>query len=234
MTCFVDGESLVAIVVWGTNLLSMVGKGRITKQESSMIQLPPYQYSVVIGLLLSDGWLTYSNSRSKNARLGFLQSGANSSYVWYVFNILSHYCSSYPIYRTRKYLGKSNCSLHFFTRALPCFTELHSLFYHKGVKIIPNNIYDLLTPVALAHLVMGDGVAKEHGLIICTDSYTISDIIRLMNVLIIKYRLDCRLRYHTPTQPRIYIRERSMPTLRGIVKPFIVESMSYKLGKVLL
>lgn len=93
MTCFVDGESLVAIVVWGTNLLSMVGKGRITKQESSMIQLPPYQYSVVIGLLLSDGWLTYSNSRSKNARLGFLQSGANSSYVWYVFNILSHYCS---------------------------------------------------------------------------------------------------------------------------------------------
>lgn len=120
--------------------------------------------------------------------------------------------------------------MHFFTRALPCFTELHSLFYHKGVKIIPNNIYDLLTPVALAHLVKGDGVAKEYGLIICTDSYTISDIIRLMNVLIIKYRLDCRLRYHTPTQPRIYIRERSMPTLRGIVKPFIVESMSYKLG----
>lgn len=32
MTCFVDGESLVAIVVWGTNLLSMVGKGRITKK----------------------------------------------------------------------------------------------------------------------------------------------------------------------------------------------------------
>lgn len=220
----------MAIVVWGTNLLSMVGIGRITKQESNMIQLPSYPYSVVIGLLFSYGWLTFSNSCNKNARLGFLQSGANSNCVWYVFNILSPYCSSYPIYRTRKYLGKFNSSLHFFTRALPCFTYLHSLFYPKGINIIPNNIYDLLTPVVLSHLVMGDAVAKEYGIIICTDSYTIPDIVRLINVLIIKYRLDCRLRYHTPTQPRIYIRERSMSTLRDIIKPFIIKSMLYKIG----
>ena len=87
MTGFVDGESLMAIVVWGTNLISMADKSRITKQESNMIKLPSYHYSIVIGLLLSDGWLTFSNSRSKNARLGFLQSGANSIYVLYVFNI---------------------------------------------------------------------------------------------------------------------------------------------------
>jgi hypothetical protein len=53
---------------------------------------------------------------------------------------------------------------------MPCLTELHPLFYPSGVKIIPKNIYDLLTPVALAHLVMGDGSKERHGLIICTDS----------------------------------------------------------------
>lgn len=46
--------------------------------------------------------------------------------------------------------GKPNRGLEFFTRSLPCLTELHSLFYPSGVKIIPDNIYELLTPVALA------------------------------------------------------------------------------------
>lgn len=65
---------------------------------------------------------------------------------------------------------------------------------------------------------MGDGSAERHGLIICTDSYSVQDIVRLMNVLIIRDRLKCRLPYHTSTQPRIYISERSMPLLRIIVK----------------
>jgi len=77
---------------------------------------------------------------------------------------------------------------------MPCLTELHSLFYPDGVKIIPNNIYELLTPVALAHLIMGDGSAHKSGLYICTDSYHITDVVRLINVLIIKYRLECNLK----------------------------------------
>lgn len=78
---------------------------------------------------------------------------------------------------------------------------------------------------------MGDGSAQRHGLIICTDSYSVEDIVRLINVLIIRYRLDCTLRYHTPTQPRIYIRQRSIPLLIDIVLPHIQPSMLYKLGK---
>ena len=45
----------LSLVVWGTNLTSLVGFGRLTKQESNIIELPPYQFSVIIGLLLSDG-----------------------------------------------------------------------------------------------------------------------------------------------------------------------------------
>ena len=110
-------------------------------------------------------------------------------------------------------------------------TELHSLFYPNGVKIVPHNIYELLTPVALAHLIMGDGSVSRHGLIICTDSYTIPEIVRLINVLMIRYRLDCWLRNHTQTQPRIYISQSSMPLLRIIVTPYFHPSMLYKIGK---
>jgi hypothetical protein len=44
-----------SVVVWGSNLQSLVGTGKFTKQVSNMIVLAPYQYSVVIELLLSDG-----------------------------------------------------------------------------------------------------------------------------------------------------------------------------------
>jgi hypothetical protein len=70
-----------ALMVWGTNLTSQVGTGRFTKQVSNMIKLPAYQKSVIIGLLLSDGWLTMATTTSKNARLGFGQSAANSRYI---------------------------------------------------------------------------------------------------------------------------------------------------------
>jgi hypothetical protein len=91
-------------------------------------------------------------------------------------------------------------------------------------------IFELLTPVALAHWIMGDGVARPNGLILCTDSFTLPDVIRLMNVLMIKYQLNCTLRQHNPNQYRIYIRESSMSQLRSIVLPHMDPSMFYKIG----
>ena len=61
------------LVVWGSNLVSSVGYGRFTAQISNMIVLHPYQFSVIIGLLLSDGWLIFASSRHKNVYLGLTQ-----------------------------------------------------------------------------------------------------------------------------------------------------------------
>jgi hypothetical protein len=116
---------------------------------------------------------------------------------------------------------------------LPCLTELYSLFYINKVKVIPDNIYDLLSPIALAHIIMGDGDARPHGLIICTNCYTLPDVIRLINVLIIRYGLDCAVRIkkqNNKIEHMIYIREGSMPLLRSIVTPYFHPSMYYKLG----
>lgn len=108
---------------------------------------------------------------------------------------------------------------------MPCLTELYSLFYLNGVKIIPHNIYDLLTFIAFAHLIMVDGSADKSGLKICTDSYSIEDVVRLINVLIIKYRVECTIREHRKNQYRIYIKQRSMPLLRNIVQPYFETTM---------
>ena len=95
------------------------------------------------------------------------------------------------------------------------------MFYPYKQKIILYDIYNLLTPVALAHFIMGNGSSQKHGLVLCTDSFTITDVIRLMNVLIIRYQLDCTLRLRTPSQSRIYIKNGSIPKLRAILEPYV-------------
>lgn len=218
-----------ALVVWGSNLGSTVGYGRFTKVVKNMFQLPPYQESVVVGVLLSDANLA-STKPHENPRLEFRQSFNNSAYVIFVFIILSHYCNAYPYLVTNVRKGVVHYGLSFYTRGLPCFNDCRKLFYDNKVKIVPKDIYNLLTPVALAHMIMGDATALAHGLLLCVDCYSVIDVVRLMNVLILRYNLDCTLRFHTPTQPRIYIRQRSMANLRELVKPHMHKSMLYKIG----
>jgi len=120
---------------------------------------------------------------------------------------------------------------------MPCLTEIRSLFYLNGVKIVPHNIFELLTPIALAHLIMGDGSVTQHGLILCTNSYSVQDVVRLINVLIILYRLKCTLRLrkrqNNKIEYMIYISQSSMPSLLNIVSPFMHSSMLYKLKSAL-
>jgi hypothetical protein len=80
---------------------------------------------------------------------------------------------------------------------------------------------------------MGDGDAIPHGLIICTNSYSVEEVVRLIKVIIIRYELDCTLRLKKQNQKieyLIYIRQHSMPVLRSIVTPYLHSSMLYKLG----
>ena len=114
------------------------------------------------------------------------------------------------------------------TKGLPCITKLYNLFYKNKVKIIPDNIYNLLTPVALSHWIAGDGQVASNGLRLCTESYQTSERLKLMNVLMIKYRINCSLNY-LGGKARIYISAKSMNLLYSIVKPYRSKDMLYKL-----
>lgn len=104
----------------------------------------------MVGLLLSDGYITHS-IRSKNGYLSLTQSLSHLYYIYFVYNILSHYCARYPVCRERHRFGKSRFNLEIHTRSMPCITELYNLFYVNKTKIIKFSIYNELTPIALAH-----------------------------------------------------------------------------------
>lgn len=122
------------------------------------------------------------------------------------------------------------------TRALPFLTELHGLFYDaRGIKGIPDAtvMYELLSPIALAVWIGGDGTWVRTSTVLCTDSFTPQDVIKLMNILNIRYGLECTLFFHEAKRiahPRIRIKTRSIPQLRSIVLQHLHPSMHYKLG----
>jgi len=107
-------------------------------------RLPAYYYGIVVGLILSDGYyLKKQGKLNWNAQLYLKQSLDHFSYLWFTFSQLSHYCSNYPKITTGVRSGKKIFGVLFYTRALPCFTQLYKLFYVDGVKTIPSDIYYL-------------------------------------------------------------------------------------------
>jgi hypothetical protein len=77
---------------------------------------------------------------------------------------------------------------------------------------------------------MGDGAKAGKGLILCTDSFSLQDVVRLMNVLIIKYNLKCSIWTIKPGSYRLHISAKSMDKVREIVKPYFIDSMLYKIN----
>ena len=217
-----------SLVIYGSNLGSTLGMTRFLKNLRNLIYLPSWNYSIIVGHLLSDGWLEKFSPNS-NTRFRFKQSLEKSLYVLTSFFHLSHYCSRLPYIVKSNRKGKDLFALEFSTRYLPCLNELYLLFYKDKVKVIPNIIYDLLTPVALAHLIMGDGAILNKGLVLCTDSYTLQEVVKLVNVLKIKYDLNCTIQGIKNKRPRIYILPESLPKLINLVKPYFLSSMLYKL-----
>ena len=113
---------------------------------------------VIVGSLLGDADIEL-RGRAINGRFKIVQSTKYKDYFFMLFEIFSQFCSA-P-YSSYNYLdsrtNKNYSSLTLRTRSLPLFTEYYKLFYLNGVKVIPNNIGDLLTPLGLAHWIMQDG-----------------------------------------------------------------------------
>ena len=218
-------KDVLSIVPYGSNLSSTVGYLKFSHLERSLIQIPFSKISIFIGILLSDASLQRVNKEG-DARLQFKQKYSQFEYLYSVFFLLCHYCSKNPMVNKVYLHKKTFYALSFTTRSLPCITELYNLFYPHGKKIIPLNIYELLTWEALAHWIQGDGTYSS-GITIQTQSFTIEEMVLLVNVLIIKFQLECTI--HTQGKYNvIYIRSKSVKKNLHFLLPFIHPTMLYK------
>jgi len=79
-----------------------------------LIAIPTRIRNILVGVLLSDGWMDTKGKGT--ARIWLKQSFKNSLYLFFVFFLLSHYCSSYPSITRTTIKGQIHCSLTLRTR----------------------------------------------------------------------------------------------------------------------
>ena len=225
-----------AIVPFNSNLYSTIGLPRLTKFIRDITYLNNRSLDILIGILLGDGYFKLGKNKGSatNVRIGFKQSIINFPFMWLVFTELSHFCSSVPRFDFSRIKGKNGIKFYgqliLETRTYPVFNELYKLFIVNGTKTITSEMYNYLSPAALAYWIMCDGTSAQYGLVICTDNFSYKDVVCLLNILKIRYDLNCSI-HSFAGRPRLYIKADSMNKLRAIVKPHLIPFSVYKLQK---
>nr|UEV87053.1 hypothetical protein [Grifola frondosa] len=115
---------------------------------------------------------------------------------------------------------------------LPCFNYLWELFYIDKVKTVPLNIGELLTEVGLAFWIMDDGGLGSNGTLnLHTDSYTLSEVNLLIEVLKRNFNINSRKSLKRPGQWIIVIPKKEVPKVAELTIGYMHPSMFYKVGK---
>jgi len=205
----------------------------LTKLERSQFTLSSQLKEILIGLLLGDLSLE-KNQASVNVRMKFEQGLVHKEYLLHLFELFSNYSSMAPKTINRapdKRNGVIYSSIRFRTYSLPCFNELHDLFYPLGAKEVPLNIGELLTPLSLAYWVSDDGsfCKRDRVVRLCTEGFSLKEVELLVGVLTHKFNLKCTIN-KAGKGANIRISAKSLPILQALLAPHVPSMMLYKLG----
>jgi hypothetical protein len=192
--------------------------------------------SVIIGSLLGDG--VYAKNRTgEGVSLFYRQSIRHKESLFFLYQF--YYNRGYTSYLQPRQTTRTNISkegteyygYEFNTFTFRSFNWIHRMFYNNGRKVIPGNIYEYLTPLALAVWIMDDGGFANNGIRLATNSFKLKEVELLQDALKSKYNLETTIKnIHIKNQYSIYIKKKSVNNLRNIVGPYIQFSMLHKLG----
>ena len=146
--------STLAISVLIHRRYTTKGIPRLSSADRALIIMPDEIKDIIVGILLGDAHIVRRSSTA-NSRLVYAQTAvAHKEYFYYVLSFFITFCTK--DYNPQSKTVRDNrtkkiySAISFTTMQLPCFNVFRELFYLSNVKVVPNNIYDLLTPRGLA------------------------------------------------------------------------------------
>jgi len=196
-----------------------------------IIKIKQKQRDIIIGKILGDGHLE-TMTKGKTYRLKIEHSINQKEYVDWVYKNLQSIASKHPQERVIQLNDKQYKKYWFNTINTPSLRFYAQQFYHGRKKIVPKMIKRWLNPLTLAVWFMDDGSIKSKfhkAKIINTQSFAITDLKLLQSALLERYGIETKIRNQKEGQ-QIYLLSKTIDKFESIIRPYIVESMSYKLG----
>lgn len=216
-----------------TNSTNSTNTLKFNNKYKEEYKLTKFQKEALIGLILGDGFLERTKP-NHNTRLRIEQSyPEKEEYFNHLYLLFKPLVSMNPSILERKpdiRTGLIYKSLYFWTLRFPCLNEFYEIFYKNKVKIIPNNLDKLLTPIGLAYWIMDDGGKSYYGqTVLHTRSFSKKDIEYIQSILKKNFGLITRIEEKKLNQWVIYIPIKQDVKLKDIVGKYIHASMLYKI-----
>lgn len=218
----------------------LIGKSPNSKlvkdYKESLTCLSADQWDASIGLVLGDASLQTQNN-GKTYRIKFEWSAKNKAYLDHVYNLFDEWVLSQPHKKSRlSPKGNLVTNWGFQTLSLKAFNPLANLFLFKNRKSISESlIKNHLSGRGLAYWFMDDGGnldynknSKNQSVVLNTQSFTDLELFKMSKELSDKYNFDCEVRSNKGNKI-IVIKSLSYPIFRGLVDPYIIPEMVYKL-----
>lgn len=194
---------------------------------------PSHQWDVIIGSLLGDARLECRSVGLRSpitARLRVHHGEKQKEYVFWKYQILKNFVLKVPqesLWDNPK-RNLHEVSWYFHTKSFKEFGILYKYFYQEGVKILPENIFDFLTPRVIAIWFMDDGSNNGENITMNTHGFSYEEQMCIasffknrhaMNPTIVKDRTKFKLAFGRLDYGKFI----------DIVRPFVIPSMIYKI-----
>lgn len=200
-----------------------------------------YQTSVIHGLMLGDGHIAI-NKNIGDDTFKYTQTFGQFAepFANCVYDIFREYCSDKGLYTYKVQSGKDSPLYQRWivrTKTHDVFDEFDTMYYiynklGKRIKIVPLNIEDYLTPVALAFLVMSDGSfhKQKHIVKIYTNSFTKAEVQLLSNAIFNNFGIQLSVTRATKEEYTLIVRKSILTKFQQIVKAYMIPSLLYRIG----
>lgn len=203
-------------------------------------KLPLFLHEVLIGYMLGDGGIFYASRRSATPRFEFTMGQDRFAFAQHMADLFKPYAlSALKVLKVTAISGGPLLSSYRFkTQSLAVFTYYRELFYKvnaitgKAVKVVPLCIAELLTPVALAYLIMADGNydVGRNRVRIYTNSFNKEDVALLAKAIQLNFGIYAAVMADKPNQYIITIGAKELPKLQALVAEHMLPSMKYRIG----
>ncbi len=198
------------------------------KEIKKGLELSPLQREVLIGTILGDG--SFKRSRSgKAACLQICHSVKVREYVDWKRKIFANWVFADPKYH------ESNRALIFRTVSHSAIFEYMKMFYNGKIKIVPQNISELLkSNLSLAVWFMddGNGYLESYALRISTYSFGLEGNLLLKDCLGRNFSINAHIKRDSKGyQMYIPTRDGSAAKLKNLIAPFTIPCMQYKINR---
>lgn len=211
-------------------LIKMVRQWNNDIQKNSLMLVNQEEHDLIIGSLLGDASI---RQREKNSCFRVAHTIKQKKYIEWKLKILENFRISEFNERTKIINNRVVIMISLSTDTHSVFNYYRKLFYLNNKKIITKEMLRQLNPKSLAIWICDDGSYDntQGYIILCTNAFSLEEHKLMKQFFKEKFGLDPTIGFRDNKYYYLRFKKEDSKKLIEIIKPFVIDSMKYKIGE---